>query len=147
MHHDEHQAMLTHRQMLVRYLLLAEGASQRQRVLVRDRLFVLAAALATQAKLHPLAEFLRSQVLQNNPGHLLGQFPTMQEACSSQPFGGLLFQLLRRFTPERVEQLLAQLDLHPQNVASVEPSPEELAQLVGKTWEALVRHFPQQQTR
>lgn len=139
--------MLTHRQMLVRYLLLAEGASQRQRGLVRDRLFVLAAALATQAKLYPLAEFLRLQVLKNNPGHLLGQFPTMQAACSSPEFGGLLLQLLRRFTPERVEQLLAQLDLHPEKVAAMEPSPNELAQLIGKTWDDLTQHFPQQQPR
>ena len=133
----------THFQLLANYLQLARAAQQRHRAPVQARLLTMAAALATNAGLVPLAEYCRFKVLTDNSGHLLGHFPTVTEAVKSEEFQGILAQLLRRYNPERVEQLLSQLEIDPRAGEPLDGvTPESLAALLGTTWAEMLRLFP-----
>ena len=55
------------------YLHLARASDQRRRPLVRDRLLILAGAIAAEIDLDAVAAYCRHQVLLHNPHHLLRQ--------------------------------------------------------------------------
>ena len=77
--------------------------------MVRDRMLVLAAAIAAELELHPVAAHCRDAVLAHNPQHMLGKWPTVYDAMTDETFRGLLRQLRRRYPPEKAEQMLATL--------------------------------------
>lgn len=93
------------------YLHLARASELRQRPLIRDKFLVLAAALAADLDLEPIAAICRERVLAHNPGHMLGRFPTVQDALEHVDFQSLLEQLRRRFPLERGEHMLASLGI------------------------------------
>jgi hypothetical protein len=127
------------------YLHLARTAAQRQRPLVRDRLLVLAAALAADLELPAIAACCRARVIEHNPGHLLQRFATMAQANDQEEFHALRRQLVRRYAPERAEQLMQSLKIEWREERSAYYSDEEYAAaLLGLTVDELNRKFGSQ---
>lgn len=128
--------------LLGMYLHLARAAAQRQRPLVRDRLLVLAAAIAADLQLPTIAACCRAKVLEHNPGHLLARWPTVVEASEQDEFTALRRQLVRKYSPERVEQLMQSLKIEWQSERAAYYSDEEYAAaLLGLTVADLVRQY------
>lgn len=124
------------------YLHLARAAAQRQRPLVRDRLLFLAAAISADLRLPAVAACCRAKVLENNPGHLLKRWNTIEEATDSDDFIALRRQLVKKYSPERVEQLMQSLQIAWQNERAAYYNDEEYAAaLLGLTVEDLVRQY------
>lgn len=124
------------------YLHLARTAAQRQRPLVRDRLLVLAAATASDLQLPAVAACCRAKILAHNPGHLLQRFATVEEAAQSDAFVALRRQLVRKYSPERAEQLTQSLKIDWAGERAVYYSDEEYAAaLLGLTAEELTRQY------
>ncbi len=93
------------------YLHLARASGQRRRPHVRDRLLVLASVIAQQMKLTAIARYCRQEVLRHNAQHLIRRWETVDEAMATEDFVCFLQQLRRRYPPERVEQMLATLEI------------------------------------
>jgi hypothetical protein len=97
--------------LLARYLHLARAAALRRQPLVRDRVLVLAAVIAAQIDLQPVAAGCREQILAHNPRHLVARWPTIAEALEQEDFQSLVSQLSTRYGPEHVERLIEQLGI------------------------------------
>src|SRR5947208_9548904 len=97
--------------LLARYLHLADAARLRRQPLVRDRVLLLAAVIAAQIELEPIASACRELILAHNPRHLVRNWATIGEALGQEDFQALVGQLSRRYGPERVEGLVAQLGI------------------------------------
>lgn len=93
------------------FLHLAQASLRRRRPLVRDRMLVLVAAVAASMRLRKLSEYCRSEILQNNPRHLIGHWPTVEEALLDDEFLALLKRIRHQYPIERAEQLLDSLDI------------------------------------
>jgi hypothetical protein len=127
---------------LANYLHLARAAELRRQPLVRDRVLLLAAVIAAQIDLAPIAAACRQRILQHNPRHLSGRWPTIGEALSQEEFQTLVNQLSTRYGPEHVEHLIAQLGIERGNERSAYASDGEFAAaLMGLNWEELLRRF------
>jgi hypothetical protein len=127
------------------YLHLARTAAQRQRPLIRDRLLVLAAAIAADLRLPAVAACCRARVLQHNRGHLLARYATMEEAIAADDFIALRRQLVRKYSPEKAEQLMQFLKIDWQTERAAYYSDEEYAAaLLGLTLADLVRQYGSQ---
>lgn len=128
--------------MLASYLHLARAAELRRQMLVRDRVLLLAAVIATRIGLGPIAAACRQRILEHNPGHLIGRWPTLADALHEEDFQTLLRQLAHRYAPERVEQLLAQLGVQRGRERAVYASDGEYAAaLLGADWDDLCRRY------
>lgn len=131
--------------LLGMYLHLARAAAQRQRPLVRDRLLVLAAAIACDMQLPAVAACCRARILEHNAGHLLNRWDTVAEAAETADFTALRSQLVKRYSPERAEQLLQSLRIEWRNERAAYYSDEEYAAaLLGLTVDNLVRQYGSQ---
>ena len=97
------------------FLHLAQASLRRRRPLVRDRMLVLAAVVATSLRLHKLSDYCRSEILQNNPRHLIGHWPSVEEALLDEEFLTLLKRIRHQYPIERAEQLLDSLDIEFSN--------------------------------
>lgn len=127
------------------YLHLARSAAQRNRPLVRDRLLVLAAAIASDLQLPAIAACCRARVLEHNPGHLLHRWGTVAEAAESDDFMALRRQLVRKYSPEKAEQLMQSLRIEWESERAAYYSDEEYAAaLLGLTVDDLVRQYGSQ---
>lgn len=93
------------------YLHLARASELRRRLLVRDRLLVLAAALASRMELERIAAYCRDKILQHNPHHLLGRWPSLRAAWKAEEFLVFLRQLMRRYPREKAERMLDTLGI------------------------------------
>jgi hypothetical protein len=93
------------------YLHLARASAARKQPWVRDRMLVIAAAAASQMKLPAVAAFCRQQILENNPGHLISRFTTVERALASGRFQHFYDQLLRRYPREKAEHMLESLGI------------------------------------
>jgi hypothetical protein len=124
------------------YLHLARTAAQRKRPLVRDRLLVLAAAIAADLELPTIAACCRARVLEHNPGHMLARWETVAEASDHEDFMALRRQLVRKYSPERAEQLVQSLRIEWQRERVAYYNDEEYAAaLLGLTVADLVRQY------
>jgi hypothetical protein len=124
------------------YLHLARTAAQRKRPLVRDRLLVLAAAIAADLELPTIAACCRARVLEHNPGHMLARWETVAEASDHEDFMALRRQLVRKYSPERAEQLVQSLRIEWQRERAAYYNDEEYAAaLLGLTVADLVRKY------
>jgi hypothetical protein len=79
--------------------------------MVRDRLLVLVAAIATTMQLEDLADYCRQLVLEHNPHHLIGHWPSVREAMETEDFHSYLKQVQRRFPQEKAERMLDSLGI------------------------------------
>ena len=120
------------------YLHLARASQQRQRPLVRDRLLVLAGAIAVEMGLNGIAAYCRQQILDHNPRHFVGHWPSLQLALPDEEFQSHRRQLLRRFPQEKVEQMLDSLGIQMAREREVYFSDYEYAAaILGTTPQAL----------
>jgi hypothetical protein len=130
-------------EQLALYLHLAKAAELRRQPLVRDRLLLLAGAMAANMPgLAPIAAACREKVLAHNPGHLLGRWPTMAEGLATPELASLVVQLSRRYGPEQAEQLVARLGIERgAERAAYFSDGEYAAALLGERWDELERRY------
>ena len=125
-------------ELLGSYLHLARAAELRRQPLVRDRVLLLAAVIAAQIDLAPIAAACRQRILKHNPRHLIGRFESVVEALEEEEFQALVVQVSGRYGPERVEQLVAQLGIERgQERAAYASDGEYAASLLGLDWNDL----------
>ena len=127
------------------YLHLARASDQRRRPMVRDRLLVLAGALAAEMKLAAVAAYCRQQVLEHNPCHLVRRWPTLSAALDDDDFKSHRAQLKRRYPREKAEQMLDSLGIQLANERDTYFSDfEYAAAIMGTTPDALDEQFGNQ---
>jgi hypothetical protein len=128
--------------LLGSYLHLARAAELRRQPLVRDRVLLLAAVIAAQIDLAPIAAACRVMILAHNPGHMIARWPTIAAALAEEDFQSLVNQLSTRYGPEHVERLVAQLGIERGNERAAYASDGEYAAaLLSLDWEDLERKF------
>jgi len=128
--------------LLGTYLHLAQAAALRRQPLVRDRVLLLAAVIAAQIDLAPIAAACREQILAHNPRHMIARWPTIAAALGEEDFQSLVNQLSTRYGPEHVERLVEQLGIERSNERSSYASDGEFAAaLLGMDWDDLQRRF------
>lgn len=129
-------------EMLGAYLHLAQAAGRRQRPQTRDRLLFLAGAEAEALGTPEIAFACRKLILSHNPAHLLRRYDDVQQTLQSADGSALLQTLLRRYPPERVEQLLAKLGIeHRGERRLYYADGEYAAAILGRDWEQLVAEY------
>jgi hypothetical protein len=125
-------------ELLGTYLHLARAAELRRQPLVRDRVLLLAAVIAAQIDLAPIAAACRQRILSRNPRHLIGRWPTVASALEEEEFQALVDQLSGRYGPEQVERLVMQLGIERGNERAAYASDGEYAAaLLGLDWDDL----------
>ena len=134
--------MPTAHEPLGMYLHLARASGQRQRPLVRDKMLVLAGAVAAERGLEQVAACCRERVLSHNAGHLLGQYPTFAEALQDERFQAFLRKLRRDFPLEKAEHILSSLGIQLAGERETYYTDHEYAaSLLGLSTEELDRRF------
>jgi hypothetical protein len=93
------------------YLHLARASHVRRQAMVRDKLLVLAGVQAQEMGLKTVAADCRTKILAHNGHHLLRQWPTLDSALADEHFLAYLKQLKRRYSPEKIEHMLASLGI------------------------------------
>ncbi|HVJ81392.1 MAG TPA: hypothetical protein VNC50_10020 [Planctomycetia bacterium] len=88
------------------YLNLARAAEETAKPQQRDRFLVLAASAACQAGDAEKAEACRTAVLQHDPAHLFGNYPTVEAALEAPDGADLANMLVRMYPFEKAEFLL-----------------------------------------
>src|SRR5262245_9503118 len=127
-------------ELLGTYLHLARAAELRRQPLVRDRVLLLAAVIAAQIDLAPIAAACRERILTHNRSHLVGRWPSVGAALEQEDFQSLVAQLSGRYGPEHVERLVAQLGIERGNERSAYSSDGEYAaSLLGLNWDDLAQ--------
>lgn len=125
------------------YLHLARAAERRSQALVRDRMLVMGAVIASQLKLAPIAAYCRHRVLQHNPGHMVARWPTIEEALTEDDFLTWLKQLTRKYGPEVAEQWAETLGIVRNGERATYFSDGEYAAAVlGVGWDDMQQRFP-----
>ncbi len=133
-------AMSAASHLLPIYLHLAAASYRRRRPHVRDRFLLLAAAAAAEMRLDPVARRCRKLVLEHNPRHLIGRWPTIEQALLDEEYLCFLRQLRRRYPLEKAEQLLQSLEIDAEHERRAYYSDYEYAAaLLGTTPEVLDR--------
>ncbi|HEV8002371.1 MAG TPA: hypothetical protein VGP63_20950 [Planctomycetaceae bacterium] len=102
---------MNHQSAMLAYVRLAEVSQRKRQLIGRDKLLVLAAAAACRAGWIDVGERCRQLVLEHNPAHLIGTFPTVADAVRNDNFTPLLNQLERMCGYERAEFLVSELGL------------------------------------
>ena len=129
--------------LLASYLRLAQAAKRRGQSLVRDRVLLLAGVIAAQIDLAPIAGACRELILAHNPRHLVGRWPAIGAALGEEDFQTLVSQLSTRYSPERVEGMVEQLNVAQTSDRAAYASDGEFgASLLGLDWDDLVRRYP-----
>jgi hypothetical protein len=122
------------------YLHLAAASHRRRRPHVRDKFLLLAAAVAADMQLEPVATRCRKLVLEHNPQHLVRRWPTVQQALLDEEYLCFLRQLRRQYPQEKAEQLLQSLEIDAKNERRAYYSDYEYAAaLLGTTTDVLDR--------
>jgi hypothetical protein len=129
-------------ELLGTYLHLARAAELRRQPWVRDRVLLMAAVIAAQIELAPIAAACRERILAHNPGHIVSRWPTIAAAIGEEDFQTLVQQLVTRYSPEQAEHLVQQLGIERgQERAVYESDGEYAAALLGADWTELVQRF------
>ena len=127
---------------LALYLHLALASERKLQMLDRDKLLVLASVYASAGKLHPIAELCRHKVLEHNPHHLIGHWPSVAGALEDEDFHPFLKQLDRRFPREKAELMLEELGIDLANERETYLNDYEYAaSLLGTTPDELNERF------
>ena len=128
--------------LLASYLRLAQAAKHRKQPLVCDRVLLLAAVIAAQIDLAPIAAACRDRILGHNSRHLISRWPTITEALDQEAFQTLVNQLSTRYGPERVERMVEQLEVdQTMSRSNYSRDGEFAASLMDLDWNDLVRRF------
>jgi hypothetical protein len=97
--------------LLGMYLHLARASRLRRQPMVRAKLLILAGVQAEEMGLDQISALCRHRVLAQNPRHLVRRWPTVGEALAAEAFQSHVKQLRRRYSPEKVEHMLASLGI------------------------------------
>ena len=97
--------------LLGTYLHLVRASGLRGRLLVRDRLLVLAGVHAADLGLRRIAAYCRHCVLAHNPQHYFRRWSTVEAALADPDFLYFLRHLHRRYPRERAERMLDALGI------------------------------------
>jgi hypothetical protein len=106
---------MNHESAMLAYVRLADVSQRKQQLIGRDKLLVLAAAAACRAGWIDVGQRCRELVLDHNPAHLIGTYPTAADAVRSSDFTPLLNRLERMCGYERAEFLVSELGLEAQS--------------------------------
>lgn len=109
------------------YLHLAQSSHRRQRPHIRDRLLVLAGVVAARSELPRIAAYCRQLILEHNPRHMIGNWPTTEIALEHDDFLHFLKHLQRRFPRETAERMLGTLGIEMGRERDTYFSDEEYA--------------------
>jgi hypothetical protein len=90
-------------------------------------MLLLAGVVAANMQLSKLAAYCRSEILQNNPRHLVGRWPSVAEALLDDEFLTLLKHVRRKYPVERAERLLESLGIEIGNERDTYYRDEEYA--------------------
>lgn len=124
--------------MMVVCLHLARAAEARRQMAERDRLLVLGGVAASHLGLNLAAAACRRRILAANPGHILGRHASFAAALGDESFQSLLKQIRRSYPPEKLEHMLAALEIDPANERALYADlAEYAAALMGFTPETL----------
>jgi len=124
------------------FLHLARASELRRQPMVRDRLLVIAAAIAAERGLSQIAAFCRHKVLKHNPGHLLRRWPNVETAADDEAFQTYVRQMRRRYAREKAEQILSSLGIEMGRERQTYYTDHEYAAaILGTTPEALEDMF------
>src|SRR5580704_19097410 len=126
---------MNHEQAMLAYVKLADVSQQKHQLIGRDKLLVLATAAACRAGWIDVGERCRQLVLEHNPAHLIGTYPTVADAIRSADFTPLLNQLERMCGYERAEFMVSELGL--------EAEPKEDNQNAGRIALSLLGRSPE----
>jgi len=130
------------REHLFIYLSLARARKQELKVPDHDRLMVLSAVAACELGLHEVSQYCRQMVLKNNPGHMIGRYPIVDDAIADQDFQYFLRQIRRRFTIEYAEVELEKLNINYQQALIEAGSVERyFGQLFGVDYSWIIEHY------
>jgi hypothetical protein len=128
--------------ILALYLHLARASELRRRPHVRDRLLVLAGAIAARMSLLRIAAYCRHKILEHNPRHTVGRWSQFAEALEAPDFQSLLRILQRRYPLEKAESLLADLGIERGRERDAYYTEEEYAAaLLGVGLDTLAQMF------
>lgn len=134
-------------EMLAMFLHLARASETRRRLMIRDKLLTLAAVLAARRGLGPIAGHCRDRVLEHNPGHLVGRYPSIEVALGDDRFQRFVKRLESAHSREKLEHMLSSLGIEQgAERALYESESEYAAALLGTTPEQLGRR-PADRTR
>jgi hypothetical protein len=124
------------------YLHLAHASQRRNRPHARDRMLVLAGAVASRMRLHRISAYCRHKILEHNPHHVIGHWNTIDAALEDPEFLYLLKSLQRRYPLEKAERLLDSLGIERGHERDAYFSDEEYAgALLGCTTDTLDQMF------
>jgi hypothetical protein len=123
---------MNHESAMLAYVRLADVSQRKHQLLGRDKLLVLAAAAACRAGWIDVAERCRQLVIEHNPAHRIGTYPTVADALRSDEFVPLLTQLERLCSYERAEFLLSELGLEAQPDEGSRDAGETALSLLGR---------------
>ena len=116
---------------LVAFLKLSQALQQRKMIPDRDRALVLAGCCAALCNHVSISAFCRSQVVQNNRGHMVAKWPDLKTAMDNAEFQVFLKQLARRMPLEKVEAQLLELGYRNNlDLADFDSEEEFLARLL-----------------
>ena len=94
---------------LILYLRLAQAFKNRLQPSDRDRALVLAGVNACALRMTAVAEFCRQLIMQNNRGHMVRKWESMDKALEDPDFLHFIRQVRRKLPVERGESLLIEL--------------------------------------
>ena len=127
---------------LILNLRLAQAFKTKWRLPDRDRALVLAAVRACELDIPPLAAFCRKLVLQNNHGHMVRKWDSIQLALEDPDFLHFCKQLERKLPVDQAETTLQELGVKCDLVAENFPDDASYAAAVlGVEWEWLSQNF------
>lgn len=133
---------------LVLFLRLAQGFKDRLLLQDRDRALVLAASCASLNQMPTVAEFCRRLILQNNHGHMVKKWPSMDFALRDDDFIHFLKQIRRKLPVEFAESKLIELGYECDvRRNDYENDKEYVAAVMGVDSEWLDDHFGQNSAR
>src|SRR5688572_17354005 len=134
--------MSTAAEPLAMYLHLARASQQRQQPLVRDKMLLLAGAIAAERGLDQVAACCRQRVLAHNVGHLIGRYASFSAALEDDSFQIYLRKLRRDFPLEKAEHMLDSLGIQLAGERDTYYTAHEYAaSLLGVSTEELDRQF------
>lgn len=109
------------------YLNLARASERRHRLLVRDKLMVLAAVAAHRLGLVDVADYCRQTVLLHNPGHLVRRWPSIAIALDELDFQVYVKRLAQAYPLERAEHMLDLLGIETRSARPLYYTDREYA--------------------
>ncbi|HMO14874.1 MAG TPA: hypothetical protein PKD64_05010 [Pirellulaceae bacterium] len=134
--------MLDSEYSLLIYLNMARVAKQQLKMPEHSRWKLLAVVTAHNLSLGPLANYCRQQILNNNPGHILGRFPSIEEALLNADFMYFMGQTRRSYSIENAEAELEKRQIdYQQDLIDAGDVENYLSKLLGVEYTWVLEHF------